>query len=206
MKAAALAILLASSSLALADKPAPKVDVIATQLDGLKTAAKCADATSPWRPWCIATRFATGTVADLPKGKVLVGLSIRLEKGKDLADALSNRVTLAALAIDADGKVKLTDVTPSNDGESTMIGKAVFNASAVFKGKATSIDVPKELAGYIGTLKGAYAATRTATEWTWTGKSAMHLRKVDKFWVAIEVPDAQDGIFATILTDAWAGK
>ena len=38
--------------------------------------------------------------------------------------------------------------------------------------------------------------------WEWTGASAAKMRKVGKLWVVIEMPKEQNGIFATVLTDA----
>jgi hypothetical protein len=181
---------------------ADKVDPIAAGLTKLGTAAKCTDKASPWRPWCIATDFAKGTAAALPK-KALVGMTVELEDGKDFADALSQKVTFVALAIDKDGKVKLTDVKPESPEETKSVGEAVFNAAAVFKGKATTAKLPAELSGYVKTLKGAYATKKEGGSWMWKGKSTSQLRKVGNFWVIIERPDAGNGIWATILTDAW---
>jgi hypothetical protein len=198
---AALLVTLAIPTLAAADKV--RVDVTTSRLAALKTAARCDDKASPWRPWCVAADFETGTAAELPKGKVLVGMTVELEEGKDAAAALSGKVSLTALAIDADGKVKVTMVKPENKQEEQAVAEAVFNTASVFKGKAATAKLPKELADYFKTLKGAYAATKSGSQWTWTGASAGKLRKVGSFWVAIEVPKANNGIFATILTDAW---
>src|SRR5450432_4084106 len=73
-----------------------KKDLVTAQLDELRAAAKCDDKASVWRPWCIAADWSKGTAGDLPKGKVLVGLTIELEQGKSASDALSNKVTLVA--------------------------------------------------------------------------------------------------------------
>src|SRR4051812_44203173 len=99
MKASAVAlVVLACAGTASAD------DALTTkQLAALHDAAKCADKTSPFRPWCIAADFDKATAADLPKGKTLVGIAVELETGKDAKDALTNKVTPAALTIGNDG-------------------------------------------------------------------------------------------------------
>ncbi len=190
----------AVGSVALADKPA---DPVAMALGELQTAAKCEDKASVWRPWCIAAAYETGTAAALPKGKVLVGMTIELEQRKSVTDALSNKVSFVALAIGKDGKVKLTDVKPTSAAEQQSVGEAVAAATMVFKGKAKTAKLPADLAAYFKTLKGAYPAKKTGKAWTWAGASASQLRKVGQFWVVIEVPKAKNGVFATILTDAW---
>ena len=130
-------------------------------------------------------------------------MTIELETGKDAGDALSNNVTFAALAIGKDGKVKLTDVKSTSDAETKMIGEAVFNTAAVFKGKATTAKLPADLAEYAKTLAGAYTPTKAGAEWTWQGASRARMRKVGAFWVIVETPTQANGIFATILTEAW---
>ena len=188
-------------TLASAEKAEP--DITKGRLDALRTAAKCEDKASVWRPWCIAADFETGTAAALPKGKVLVGLTIELEVGKDASKALTGNVSFSALAIGKDGKVKLTSVKPENADEAIAVAEAVAGAAMVFKGKVKTAKLPKELAGYFKTLEGAYAVTKSGAQWTWTGASTSRLRKVGAHWVVIEVPKANNGIFATIFTDAW---
>jgi hypothetical protein len=198
-----LVLLLVLSSVARADQG----DLVATQLTALRTAATCStkdsDKPSPFRPWCIATDFAKGTSAPLPRGKILVGLTIELQTDKDAADELIHGVTFAALAVDKDGKLKLTDVKSTSEEDLKALGEAVFNVAAVFKGKAATAKLPKELADYAKTLKGAYTATKAGAEWTWQGASTARMRKVGAFWVIVETPKAANGIFATILTDKW---
>ncbi len=182
-------------------------DPLFAALSNLATAAQCDNKASLWRPWCIAaTGWGDGTAADLPAGKVLVGMTLEVEDGKDLKQALSDAVSLTAFAIGKDGTVKVTTVKPTSDAESRAVGEAVFNLAAVFKDKAKVAKLPKDLAGYVAGLKGAYPATKSATEWTWKGASSGRARKVGPWWVVIESPDAHNGFFVTILTDAWASQ
>jgi hypothetical protein len=176
-----------------------------TQLEELATAAKCTDKASPWRPWCIATDFPTGKAAALPS-KNLVGITVELEKGKDAADAIRDHVTFVTLAITKSGKqtkVKLTDVKPENDDEKLSVGMAVGATSELLKGKKPTAKLPKELADYASSKTGEYVATQTKTGWTWEGANPSELRKVGKFWVLIETAKKGNGIWATVLTDAW---
>ena len=179
------------------------IDVATARLNALRIAAKCTDKASPWRPWCIAADFDHGTAADLPKGKVLLGMTVELAVGYDVATAMASKVTLTALTVRGDGKVKVTIVKPETKDEEMTVASAIANLSAVFKGKATMAKLKKDVGDYLKTLKGSYAPTKSGTQWTWAGQSASRLRKVGPFWVVIEVPKAENGIFATILTEAW---
>jgi hypothetical protein len=144
MRSALLAFVVCFTTVTRADSG----DKLATALGQLATAANCSNKASPWRPWCIAaTGWATGKPGELPKGKVLLGLTIELEDGKDVAKQLSDAVGMSALVIDADGKVKVTYVTPSNPDEGKTIATAIFNLSSELKGKTASAQVPKDLAG-----------------------------------------------------------
>jgi hypothetical protein len=200
MKRLIVAMCVATAIPAAADKAH---DLATERLGALKTAARCDNPRSPQRAWCIAAAFDSGTPADLPRGKQLVGLTIELQAGKDVGDALVNKVSLSALVIGSDGKVKLTSITPSNKDEEVMIGKAVGEVAAVFKGASTTAAIPADLAGYIKSLRGSYGVTHRDTELVWSGGSSSRARKVGSMWVVIETPSAQNGVFATILTEAW---
>jgi hypothetical protein len=195
---AVVASMLVLGSTAFADR-----DPIAASLTRLRDAAKCTMKASPWRSWCPATDFAKGTAPALP-GKTLVGMTVELEDGKDIAqEALVNRVTFVVLAIDKDGKVKLTDVKPENDKEKVVVGEAIMAVNQVFKAREKTAKLPKEIAAHVKSLKGAYATKKENGSWTWTGTSVSQLRKVGDVWIAIERPAAGNGIWATVLTDAW---
>jgi hypothetical protein len=200
----ALALIFVAAGSARADR----YDPIAASLGALRTAAKCDDKASPWRPWCIAVDYYSGKPADLPT-KNLVGLTIELENGVDVAKALSDKVTLVSFAATRDGKlvkVKLADIKPTNDDEIKSVAEGVMAVSLVFKGKAKVAELPKELASYVAGLTGSYEVTKGPLEWSWTGKNPSTARKVGAFWVVIEIASKGNGIWATILTDQWAKK
>jgi hypothetical protein len=199
MRALAFAIVVLTSPHAIA-----KDDPTTSALALLKQAARCDDKTSPWRPWCIATEWSNGS-NQMP-AKTLVGITIELEDGKDVKQALRDRVSFSALAVGADGKVKLTFITPTAKGEDVMLADALMQVSAVFKGKAKTARLPNSLAGHLGGMKGTYKPEKTKIGWTWQGASAAEIRKVGNFWVVIERPAKGNGIFATVLTDAWEAK
>jgi len=199
---ACLVVVLVAAN-AAADRRMNNEDSRTATLAKLRTAAKCDDPASPWRVWCAVADADKGTAEDLPKPRALVGLTLELAYGGDVAKALRDKVSLAALAIDADGKVKLTAITPSNAEEKKLMAEAVVNLAMVFKGKAALAKLPDDLASYVKTLKASYTPTKVGGAWTWKGASDATLRKVGSIWVAIETPAKKDGIFATILTDAW---
>jgi hypothetical protein len=191
-----------------ANATADRVDPRMATLRQLRAAAKCDDAASPWRPWCFAADvFDKGAFAELPKPRVMMGITVELAYGGDVAKALRDKVTLAAFAIDDDGKVKLVSLRPENDAEKRQMTEAIVNLTMVFKDKAKSAKLPDDLATYVKRLRGAFTPAKTASSWTWHGEkdsvSDAVMRKVGSMWVVIETPPHKDGIFATVLTDAW---
>src|SRR5262245_37590443 len=95
-----IAVLMLLAANATADRVDPRM----ATLRQLRTAAKCDDPASPWRPWCFAADvFDKGTFADLPKPRVMMGITVELAYGGDVAKALREKVTLAVFAIDDDG-------------------------------------------------------------------------------------------------------
>ncbi len=197
-------------------KPAPP----ATNADGanelevlllseLAVAARCSDAASPFRPWCIAaTGWGDATSAPLPgDGSVLVGLTVELEKSKSTLDALTNRVTLSALAFRTEGDKsygQITMIKSQSDAESRMAAEAVAGASAVFKGKAQLVTIHVDLAQYLKTLpaKAEYPIAKGKISWAWSGASLAELRKSGDHWITIEKPtQGAPGIFVSLFTD-----
>src|SRR3954447_4668762 len=130
----------------------------------LRTAARCEDKASLWRPWCIATDWDKGTPA-LPRTN-LIGLSIELAEDNDLRQALSDKVGFVAFAV-TDGKATLNTIRPTDKDEEKAVFEAVANLALVFKGKAKTADVSKDLAGYIKGLKGEYPTTKAKGSITW---------------------------------------
>ncbi len=181
---------------------ADKAEPLAAALTKLGTAAKCSDPASPLRPWCIAVDFAKGTAPALPT-KALVGMTVELEDGKDYGDALINKVTFVAIAIGKDAKVKLTDVKATSADETKAVMEAVGAAAMVFKGKAEIAKLPKELSDYVKTLQGAYKTKKEKGAIVWKGANSSELRKVGKFYVVIETASRGNGVWVSILTDAW---
>lgn len=211
--AALVAVVAVTAAPATAKRRNP--DPTAMLLGELSTAARCTEKASPFRPWCVAADgWATGTAAKLPVGKVLVGITIRRTVGAagpwDLAADPS--IGLAALVVRRDGpalELRITDIKPTQDDEQPQIAEALFNVSAVLKGKGSTAKLSKHLGAYLKSLgkKSGHFATKGATGWTWSAGKDMptgELRKVGKFWVAIETPTTgADGRFITILTEKW---
>lgn len=206
----------AAVALALAAAPASakraRPDPTRTVLADLHVAASCDDAKSPLRLWCIAADgWATGTAGKLPMGKVLLGITIERQVGGPTPwDLLADpTIRLVALVVRHDGaanELRLIDITPSNDAEKQAIALTIGNLAAQFKGKGGTVKVSKDLAAYLkGELKkSGHFATKGATGWTWPADADGELRKVGKFWVAIETPKTgPDGRFVTILTEKW---
>jgi hypothetical protein len=156
---------------------ADKAEPLAAALTKLGTAAKCSDPASPLRPWCIAVDFAKGTAI--------------------------NKVTFVAIAIGKDAKVKLTDVKATSADETKAVMEAVGAAAMVFKGKAEIAKLPKELSDYVKTLQGAYKTKKEKGAIVWKGANSSQLRKVGKFYVVIETASRGNGVWVSILTDAW---
>jgi hypothetical protein len=194
--------------------PAPAAtDPHAAALAALATAAKCEDPASPERVWCIAADgWAAAASATLPAGAAtLAGLTVELVDGKSVDQALSDAVSVSALALKQDGatqRAKLTNVVPSNEDEKMMMFEAVASLAILYKGKADVAELPKDLAEYFASLAdGAeYEVTAAGIGWTWSGTSTAELRKVGDYWVVIEVPEAKNGRWVSIFTDKIKSK
>jgi hypothetical protein len=198
MRWCSLAIVAALTQAAVADRDR---DVARERLGELRAGARCDEASSPWRPWCVAAAYDSGTAAPLPTGKVLVGLSVRLDPGKDVAEELHATTQLSAWAVGDDGRVSVTAILPSTPDENREIFMAVPAIAAVLKGVARTAELPADIAQYLATLRGSHPATRAGSEWTWGGVEPARARKVGAYWVVLE--RAGSRIDATVLTDAW---
>ncbi len=186
---------------------APGVDVPKILAD-LYITADCGKPDSPNRVWCIAANgWAGATAAPLPAGSVaLPGLVVTLLSGVPYAEALSKNVFLAGLALHTEGdatKAKVTTIIPSSDDENMMIAEAVMGLATVFKQKADSAPLPKDLLDYLATLAGQaeYPVTAQGPGWVWAGASTTEARKIGDYWVTIEIPEEKNGIWLGIYTD-----
>lgn len=215
LSAAALVAVVAVTAAPATAKRRPP-DPTAMILGDLSTAARCTEKASPFRPWCIAADgWATGTAAKLPVGKVLVGITIRrttAATGSAWDLAADPTIGLASLTVRRDGpalELRITDINPTQDDEKPQIAEALGNLSTVLKGRGNTVLVPPPLAKYLKSLgkKSGHFATKGARGWTWSAGKDMplgELRKVGKFWVAIETPTTgADGRFISVFTEKW---
>jgi hypothetical protein len=185
-----------------------------TLLAELHAAASCPSTDGAYRVWCIpADGWAKGTPAAISDGtRGLLGLTIALSKKGAAKDEMVSDVSLSVLAIKADkGKVlaKITSIKPTSDDETKMVAEAVAELAVLYKGKSDKAQVSKDLADYVGQLAAAasYPVTKGKTGWTFSGESdAAELRQVGDYWIAVETPPADDGIFVSIFTDKYAAK
>lgn len=183
-------------------------DPTTSLLRELGAAARCRSQRSPHRVWCIpADGYAGGTAAPIPAGEhSLLGLTIELESGRPVARALTERVSLASLALRSDGARvagRIQSITPSNPGEARELGEAVAAIALVFKGLSPRATVSPGLVSYLGSLpaRASYPVTAGARGWTIEGASTAELRRVGDHWVAIETPRSGRGIFVSVFTD-----
>ncbi len=185
-------------------------DVSTDLLRELSSAAQCDKPRSVFRAWCPASlsRWKTGTAADLGRGeRVLIGVTVVLRKGKSVRDALSNKVSVSALAIRHVGKKRfglIATVTPNNKSERKMLAEAAFELALVLKGASNSAKLDKNLYGYLVSLPKAakYPLVKRHHGWFMNATSSTELRRVGQFWVAVERPSSgPKGIFVSVFTD-----
>ena len=181
-------------------------------LADLHTAAACDQPRSPLRHWCLAADgWATGTPAALPTGKVLIGVTLTREVASvaplDVRDeAISRFVTLTLRRNGADVEAKLAGIDPGDDSDRRMLRDATTKLLAVLQGKSKVARLPRDLDAFTksGADREGHAVTKGPRGWTWTAGSATELRKVGKYWVAIETSiSGRDTRFITILTEKW---
>jgi hypothetical protein len=183
--------------------------VAAEMLAALATAVPCPRAEG-LGVWCLgALGFAKGAVPKLADGDaVALGLTVELARGADLAAALRDKVTLAALATrTAHGKTlaKITSITPSDPEEARAIAEAVARMTAVLKHASKVSVIYPELARYVGGLaeKASYEAVKAPRGLVVHGASDAEIRSVGDALVAVETPKAGDGIFLSLFTRSW---
>ena len=208
-----LCLSLTAAATAEAAKKKPAADPRDAPLAELAKAVGCPSDSAPQRVWCVATDgWAKGTAAALADGDhVLLGLTIELQQGKSVDDAIQKKVSVSALALRVKkGKVlaRLTNVMPESAAEEQMVGEAVFGLAAYFKRRAETATAPKDLYDYVQTLppKADHAAKPGKLGWTFSGASAAELRRVGDDWVVIEVPAKKDGVWVTIFTEKLASQ
>jgi len=181
-------------------------------LGDLHTAARCADRRSPRRHWCIAADgWATGTPADLPVGKVLIGVTLTREVATatpiDFAGEDAYRfATLSLRRVGDTVEAKLAGIDPGDDDDKRMLKDATTKLAAVLQGRSKVARLPRALAEFTksGADRPGHVITKGARGWTWTAGSATELRKVGKYWVVIETSiSGRDTRFITVLTDKW---
>jgi hypothetical protein len=193
--------------------PAAAADPSAALLAELGAVAGCPSRDSPHRTWCIAVDgWASGTAPDLPAGDhVWLGLTAAIASGQPVTHALSDHVSLGALAVRNEGgsaAALITSIKPENDEESRMMAEAIFNLALLFKGRAQTVPVPNDLLQYAGTLpaKASHPVTIGARGWRFAGEASAEVRRVGDFWVAIETPrEGPPGVFVSIYTDRLEG-
>jgi hypothetical protein len=181
----------------------PDDAIVETMLERLGRAARCPESR---RVWCIAANgWAEGAAAPLPAAtRVLVGISVGLERDRGEQDLLAVDVSLSALALRVDGERRfglITDIPPENPAEQRLVRDAVTSVGRVLKGDAERVELAPSLSRYAAGLgaQASYPLERTAGEWRMTGKSNARLRKIGGVWVAVEVPRAgPEGIFVSL--------
>jgi hypothetical protein len=205
LAAIALVCLLFASQSAHADKKTTKVaDPIPSVLERVAAAAKCEDAASPQRIWCLADGWNKGTAAALPTNAVLVGLTLAIVDKSDGGKALTENVSVSAAAFGSKGEIKVVNITPSNDAEKKQMAEVVFSLAVFFKGKADNVTVSADMSGYLKSLKGTYKAKKVTGTWQWKGASQGFARKFGDNWIVVErSTEGPAGWWVSIVTPSW---
>ncbi len=138
------------------------------------------------RVWCLASGWAEGTAAALPKNTVLLGLTLEVTDQGDVAKALINGVSVSAVAFGGRSEIKVTTLTPSNDAEKRQMGEVVAGLAAFFKTKTDSVAISADLAGYLKTLQGSYKTKKVGAAWRWKGTAQGYAKKFGEHWIVIE--------------------
>lgn len=180
-------------------------------LDALAKDLDCAKSKSLARLglWCLGPRgFKSGRQPPLPRSsRVYVGVTVELERGKPVRQALLKKVHPAALAVRRDGGQvfgKITSITPSNAEEKKSLGRAVFVIAAVLKGRTQQARLDQGLVTFLRSLpsKASYRIkSKGLKEWRISGASRARIRKLGSVLVAVEVPKAGNGIFLSLFTE-----
>ena len=168
----------------------PNVDAL---LANLETPGGC----SGLKDFCIAKNgWGKGTAAALPDEPTLfVGHTVTTDPDEKQI-YLARDVFLVTRKEGSDHKARIFMPTPDKDYPSKSL-------SPVFEDRAYYASVRPDLLalGMSEARKAAYPLTKTSTGWALAGKCSAEIRRVDKYWVAIE-KDADEGVIhVSILTD-----
>jgi hypothetical protein len=170
----------------------------------LTAAGGCKKKPQTHKAWCLASGWAKGKAAPLPK-KALVGISISLSGTGE-----KPIVDFAAFVVDK-GEVALAVWTgDDNDGHSKA--DAIKALTAVLEGKQKTAKLDEEVAGHVDATK-TYTPDKKGGEWSWEVPQpdpflGEHIRKVGNVWVDVSTdvknkPNGDGSAMVTILTDAW---
>jgi hypothetical protein len=126
----------------------------ASALDDLKATLDCGAASQdPLRAWCVAVAEPTSGFNFPATPTTYVGITAAVKAGTPVRSALLGAVTVSALSVGA-GRIKVTSITPDNEGEKKTLLKTAALISNVLKSASTSnVEVGAALAGFLDGLK-----------------------------------------------------
>jgi hypothetical protein len=173
-----------------------------------KKAARCDDESEAKEPWCLAANgFAKAERAKLPETGTFVGVTTFVQTKGASPATLEKYTHLSSLAFRADGDEVLgwvTEVKPDTPAETTEVERIRDKVFAQFAGKKAKIEAEAGLRGYLDGLpkKAKYKLEKHAHGYKLDGGSYADLRKVGKYWVAVEVPRKDPaGIWLSVFTN-----
>ncbi len=185
-----------------AQTPQDKSDVLAkkygTELD---CSATSQDPIRSWCPVALLNQFPFKTVT-APKS--LIGLSMRLKDTDSVKEKTMTTTALAILHL-TPTTVRLTDLTPSNEGEKQELLKVAFDLATILKGidKSGQLKVSSGLLSFVQSESKkaghAFAAQKNSVSYAATLPSGLYYvedPRVGPVYIAIEV--ASDGTVVNI--------
>ncbi len=162
--------------------------------DHLAIAKKIACGDSPLEPWCTAAKgFAKATRAKLPDTGTLLGVTTFVQTKGASAETFEKHLHLSSAAFKNDGDDSaafIAQVKPDSASEQKEVQRLTDLLFDAFAGKKVTLDPNAGLRGYLDGLpkKAKYALEKHEGGYKVAGGAHADLRKVGKYWVAVEIP------------------
>ena len=174
--------------------------------DDLKAALDCGPAsTDALRSWCPVAAAPTSGFAFPVTPTTYVGITAAVKSGTAARSALLGDVSVSALSVGG-GRVKVTSITPDNEGEKKTLAATAALISQVLKGGSTgNVRVGAALAGFLNGLmkdlstKGYPVAVSGGKPASFTGASPSEIALVNgKVDAYVVLEHAKDGTWVNV--------
>lgn len=177
---------------------------VADVIERVSKAIDCKSGKDPLRAWCGAAATAGAGFKSAKDQTVLLGISAPLPASRDVREVLLKATRVSALAF-ANGKVRLTDVTPDNKDEEQQLLEVAGELALALKGSSTQVKISAGLSGFLPVLA-KQASQGAAVKDSAKGPATVELKNPTRMWtvkvgkleVYVVAEDTADGAWLSV--------